>query len=174
LFDPVNLYRAATARTGNQVVNQVFYQLPFTVDIHFAYVTPEETKEKDRTPTTAWDNVTRALTEADRVYSERFHNVFVAPNVQRNPYDDDHKGRVARSLGITETKNWTHDQLRTAQYALGNLLGSATFMHGDRQLYIVENDTIISQEPTSMLVMVPDRPDHAQGYLWDEGFSSTL
>lgn len=171
LFDPASLYRAATARTGNQVVNQVFYQLPFTVDIHFAYVA-KETDEKDLP-----HNVTRALGEADRVYSERFHSVFVAPNapsLHHGPYDDDHEGRVARSLGITETKNWTHDQLRTAQYALGNLLGSATFMHGDRQLYIVENDTIISTEPTSMLVMVPDRPDHAQGYLWDEGFQQHL
>jgi mannosyl-oligosaccharide glucosidase len=47
-------------------------------------------------------------------------------------------------------------------------------MHGDRQLHIEENDTIVSQKPTSMLVMVPDRPDHAQGYLWDEGFQQHL
>jgi hypothetical protein len=45
LSNPDNQCRAATAHTGNQVVNQVFYKLPFTVDIHFSYVT-EETKEK--------------------------------------------------------------------------------------------------------------------------------
>jgi len=35
LFDPSSLYRAETAFSGNMVVQQKFYKLPFTLDIHY-------------------------------------------------------------------------------------------------------------------------------------------
>lgn len=47
-------------------------------------------------------------------------------------------------------------------------------MYGDRQIYHVENDRIISESPIAMTVIVPDRSDHAQGYLWDDGFQEQL
>ena len=37
LFDPESLYRAETSYSGNLVMMQKFYELPFLTDIHFGY-----------------------------------------------------------------------------------------------------------------------------------------
>ena len=37
LFDPSSLYRSETSYTGNLILMQRFYELPFSVDIHFGY-----------------------------------------------------------------------------------------------------------------------------------------
>jgi len=48
LFDPKALYRAVTAYTGNQLVQQKFFTLPFAMDIHFGYrETPFTPKDMD-------------------------------------------------------------------------------------------------------------------------------
>ena len=44
LFNPKALYRAETAYSGNQLVKQKFFTMPFSMDIHFGY------KEKPFTP----------------------------------------------------------------------------------------------------------------------------
>lgn len=45
LFDPTSLYRAETSYSGNLVMMQKFYELPFSVDIHFGYRNETFTKE---------------------------------------------------------------------------------------------------------------------------------
>lgn len=46
LFDPESLYRSETSYSGNLVLMQKFYEMPFSLDIHFGYrdetFTPEE------------------------------------------------------------------------------------------------------------------------------------
>lgn len=66
------------------------------------------------------------------------------------------------------------DVIATAKYALGNMLGSMTYMYGDPEVYGDEDHLIHSEPKTSMFVIVPDRPDHAQGFMWDEGFHQHL
>ena len=48
------------------------------------------------------------------------------------------------------------------------MLGSMTYMYGDRMVF--ENGTVVKQNATSLFTGVPDRPDHARGFMWDEGF----
>mmetsp|Transcript_589 Transcript_589/g.762 ORF Transcript_589/g.762 Transcript_589/m.762 type:complete len:156 (+) Transcript_589:471-938(+) len=45
LFDPTSLYRAETSYSGNLVMMQKFYELPFSMDIHFGYRDSTFTKE---------------------------------------------------------------------------------------------------------------------------------
>lgn len=52
------------------------------------------------------------------------------------------------------------------------MLGSMTYMYGDRQYF--KDSEVVSQSPRSMFVIVPDRPDHGQGFMWDEGFHQHL
>jgi len=46
LFDPSSLYRSETSYSGNLVLMQKFYEMPFSLDIHFGYrnatFTPED------------------------------------------------------------------------------------------------------------------------------------
>lgn len=82
---------------------------------------------------------------------------------------------MKKFLGLEElddSDEWSKDQIATAQYALGNMLGSMTYMYGDRQVF--KDDLVFSQAKTSMFVIVPDRPDHGQGFMWDEGFHQHL
>ena len=46
LFDPESLYRAETSYSGNLVMMQKFYELPFTTDIHFGYRNSTFTKQE--------------------------------------------------------------------------------------------------------------------------------
>ena len=46
LFNPDSLYRSETSYTGNLILMQRFYQLPFSVDIHFGYRDSTFTKEE--------------------------------------------------------------------------------------------------------------------------------
>jgi len=46
LFDPSSLYRSETSYTGNLILMQRFYELPFSVDIHFGYRDATFTKEE--------------------------------------------------------------------------------------------------------------------------------
>ena len=46
LFDPDSLYRAETSYSGNLILMQRFYELPFSVDIHFGYRDTTFTKEE--------------------------------------------------------------------------------------------------------------------------------
>ena len=46
LFDPSSLYRSETSYTGNLILMQRFYELPFSVDIHFGYRDSAFTKEE--------------------------------------------------------------------------------------------------------------------------------
>ena len=51
------------------------------------------------------------------------------------------------------------------------MLGSMSYMSGDRML--LSNDTyghVIKEADSSLFTGVPDRPDHARGFMWDEGF----
>ena len=67
---------------------------------------------------------------------------------------------------------WTDDQIATAKYALSNMLGSMTYMHGDRM--VIKNGTVTKEAESTLFANVPDRPDHAHGFMWDEGFHQHL
>mmetsp|Transcript_37923 Transcript_37923/g.46212 ORF Transcript_37923/g.46212 Transcript_37923/m.46212 type:complete len:94 (+) Transcript_37923:1086-1367(+) len=68
--------------------------------------------------------------------------------------------------------SWTDAQLSTGKYALSNMLGSMSYMYGDRMIF---QDGLVVKEADNMLfTAVPDRPDHARGFMWDEGFHQHL
>ena len=59
--------------------------------------------------------------------------------------------------------------MKAGKFAISNMLGSMTYLYGDRQIFD-ENGKIVSTPPTSLFAVVPDRPDHAHPFMWDEGF----
>jgi len=166
LFDPSALYRAATVTKGNQIVQQVFLETPFAVDFHFELHTRHglfgngAMLASDTTCSAAsWGNVTEALNRARINFQNRFQKTFLT--MERSRVHD------RRESGVTTlqvaTEQWTDDELRTAQYALGNMLSSISYMHGRSLIYDFENETITTGPQTTGLAIVPDRPDHAQG-----------
>ena len=46
------------------------------------------------------------------------------------------------------------------------------YMYGDRMIF--DDGKVIKQTPTSLFTAVPDTPDHARGFMWDEGFHQHL
>lgn len=160
LFDPASLYRAETVLTGNQVVQQIFLNVPFEMDFHFELLQPLSSMTESKrgsvvSNATSLDHITKALNFARDASEQRFRETFVK--------DD--------------TRQWSEEELDTGRYALGNLLSSITYMHGDQQIYDLKAGSVISPPEMSKLTgitIVPDRPDHAQGYLWDDGFHQQL
>jgi hypothetical protein len=205
LFDPTNLYRAATAKTGNQVLQQVFFTLPFEVDIHFLHhqqhhrsddvlstheskrgavddddeetelVVKEGTVTSMRSKDDEWDRVTTALDNARNDFVRVFSKTFIKkPQSQQQRQDPATRSSTERRTAATNigssnlssfssSSSWSGGQIRTGHYALGNMLSSITYMHGDRLVYEIETDRIVSQPSHSGWTVVPDRPDHAQG-----------
>ena len=65
-------------------------------------------------------------------------------------------------------ESWTDAQLATGKYALSNMLGSMSYMHGDRM--VLKDGMVVKEANATLFTGVPDRPDHARGFMWDEGF----
>jgi hypothetical protein len=184
LFDYSSLYRAATAMEGNQIVQQMFLTTPFEVDFHFLLQKRNngmnQTRRKENasvcsTPTnTSWQEVSDALEDAKYRFQERFQQTFLnASHKQTMDILGDNKGITSLRFHVS-TLQWTEDQLQTAQYALGNMLSSITYMQGTSQVFDNESGQIITKPRSTGLSIVSDRPDHAQGYLWDDGFHQQL
>ena len=62
--------------------------------------------------------------------------------------------------------------MRTGKYALSNMLGSMAYMHGDRMIF--KDGKVIKEAESTLIAVVPDRQDHAHGFMWDEGFHQHL
>lgn len=168
LFDPNYLYLEETAFEGNQVLQQKFFKLPFSLDIHFGY--------RDTPFTEAEMNVTEAtesFKKAEAALDKRFDEVFVHNGHQNTSHINGMPKVMSKFLELDDSEEWSEDQIATAKYAIGNMLGSMTYMYGTRQLFNKDHK-IVSESPRSMFVIVPDRPDHAQGFMWDEGFHQHL
>ena len=71
-----------------------------------------------------------------------------------------------------ESESWTDAQLATGKYALSNMLGSMSYMHGDRM--VLQDGMVVKEANATLFTGVPDRPDHARGFMWDEGFHQHL
>jgi Glycosyl hydrolase family 63 C-terminal domain len=175
LFDPSSLYRSATVMTGNQIVQQAFLMSPFQVDFYLNLQT--------NSPTSAWtmchsgwqEATTTALKKARSNFQSRFKDIFINRQQQKRQQDvTTHSDMVAWHRRTSILPSWTNDQIQTAQYALGNMLGSISYMHGKSQIYDHETKSIRYGPMTAGWTIVPDRPDHAQGYLWDDGFHQQL
>jgi len=70
-------------------------------------------------------------------------------------------------------KKWSDEMIAAGKFALSNMLGSMTYSYGDRMIFD-DNGQVVSEEPTSLFAVVPDRPDHAHAFMWDEGFQQHL
>ena len=170
LFDPEDLYRAETAYSGNLVVMQKFYKLPFALDLHFGYRNETFSKAEMN-----FDKTTESLKKAEDDFQNDFNTVFVQGQSNQPSESESVIEEKLRSLNSKHSHlngNWTQDQLDTCQYALGNMLGSMTYMHGDSM--VLRNGTVVKLDPKSLICIVPDRPDHPQGFMWDEGFHQHL
>jgi Glycosyl hydrolase family 63 N-terminal domain/Glycosyl hydrolase family 63 C-terminal domain len=179
LFDRESLYRAETARTGNQVVLQVFFNIPFEVDYHFLHHAPvcdeldpiveegtkivvnDHTSKSNREDD--WERVTEALACSRDNFERDFARTFIDnPQLQQRRANAVVNNQQ-RTESISSSTSWSDERIRTAHYALSNMLSSITYMHGDRQVYDIEKDRIVSEHTLSAWTIVPDRPDHAQG-----------
>lgn len=45
-------------------------------------------------------------------------------------------------------------------------------MYGDWMIF--EGEEIVTKAPRSLFTATPDKPDHARGFMWDEGFHNHL
>ena len=52
------------------------------------------------------------------------------------------------------------------------MLGSMVYMHGDRMIF--KDNKVVKEADSTLFAVVPDRPDHAHGFMWDEGFQQHL
>ena len=75
LFDPTSLYRAETSYSGNLVMMQKFYELPFTTDIHFGYRNTTFTKEQ-----MDFDSMTDVFQSAEDSFDKTFAEKIVNSN----------------------------------------------------------------------------------------------
>lgn len=169
LFDPSSLYRSATAMRGNQIVQQIFLSTPFQVDFHLRLQLKTNRSLTMSKCHSSWEEVTVALHRAQSNFQSRFEDTFI-----NEPRDATRQNDSVSSHRRTSSLPWTQEQIRTAQYALGNLLSSISYMHGTSQIYDNATKGIRSGPLTAGWTIVPDRPDHAQGYLWDDGFHQQL
>lgn len=120
------------------------------------------------------EEATASLTAGKAAFDEAFDSKIV--NAVTDKQKEGIMLRKALNLsGKMETdvnESWTEAQLATGKYALSNMLGSMSYMHGDR---MVLKDGLVVKEPNATLFTgVPDRPDHARGFMWDEGFHQHL
>ncbi|KAG7364833.1 glycosyl hydrolase family 63 protein [Nitzschia inconspicua] len=161
LFDASSLYRAETVLVGNQIVQQLFLTTPFQVDFHLRLHESKYAASHDSLCQPSWEEVTTASNEARHRFQRRFKNIFMGGRQTE-------VSSIHRRMSSLE---WTREQIRMAQYALGNMLSSISYMHGTSQIY----DSVTKGIRTGLgWTIVPDRPDHAQGYLWDDGFHQQL
>ena len=158
LFDSASLYREDNSFSGNLVTVQKFYQLPFTVDLHFGYREKAWTSEE-----TKMVNTKSNLDEAELKFNHQFTKTFV---------NKSGASEVKSAFLQSDTQDWTKGQRETAKYALSNMLGSIAYMYGDRMIY--KDGKVVKQEPTHLFTGIPDRPDHGRGFMWDEGFHQHL
>lgn len=177
LFDPSSLYRAETALVGNQIVQQLFLTTPFQVDVHLNLLLSLQSSNNgalDNVPSqchSSWDSTTASIDTARRRFQERFGDVFLSHHHHKSHTNKDELSLARRHLSVQE---WTKEQIEMAQYALGNMLSSISYMHGASQIYDNVTQSVTWGPVTSGWTIVPDRPDHAQGYLWDDGFHQQL
>ena len=76
LFDPSSLYRSETSYSGNLILMQRFYEVPFSVDIHFGYRNSTFTKNEM--------DVEKA-TESFKAGSDNFDKEFTDRIINANP-----------------------------------------------------------------------------------------
>jgi hypothetical protein len=118
LADAASLYREDNAFSGNLITVQRFYQLPFSVDLHFGYRdSPWTPEEMDTT------EVTNSLEKAESGFDSRFEETFFS------------KIEDESFLATDAQPHITDEQIDTAKYGLSNMLGSIAYMYGDRMIY---------------------------------------
>lgn len=175
LFDPSALYRAETSYTGNLVLMQKFYQTPFSIDIHFGYRDQAFSKEDmDIDTTTAAIAASKAA--FDREFEDKIMNSTSSVSHQHlESVLMDKAWAYTKKAQVSDApiKNtWRDNAIATGKYALSNMLGSMTYMHGDRM--VLNDGLVVKEKDNTLFAVVPDRPDHARGFMWDEGFHQHL
>lgn len=107
LFDLDSLYRAETAMKGNQVLQQKFYKMPFTLDIHFGY-RDEPFTEADMNTTTA----TESFNKAEAALDKRFDQIFVHNSHKNSSHINGMPKAMSKFLGLEQLDDgdeWSKD-----------------------------------------------------------------
>ena len=78
-----------------------------------------------------------------------------------------YRSRLCAALALCDGAT-PPDRLHVARHALGNLLGSITFFHG--QGLVATDGWYEPLPPASLFTGVPSRAYFPRGFLWDEGF----
>jgi hypothetical protein len=118
LFNPDALYRAETAYEGNQLVKQKFFNLPFSMDIHFSY--------KNLTGEMDYEKTTQALKEAEEKFDQEFEERFVNGKKSGNKFEN------INNVQDKPDNKWTDEEMTAGKFAISNMLGSMTYLYGDR------------------------------------------
>ena len=66
------------------------------------------------------------LEEAELKFNHKFTETFVKKSAA---------SEVKSAFSKSDTQEWTKGERETAKYALSNMLGSITYMYGDRMIY---------------------------------------
>jgi len=124
------------------------------------------------------EEMTAAFAVGQATFDQSFESKIVnakQSSVQRKPtLYEKFKSYQQRATGSDlRSDSWTDAQLATGKYALSNMLGSMSFMHGDRMV-LSSDGLVVKQKDATLFTAVPDRPDHARGFMWDEGFHQHL
>ena len=101
LFDPDSLYRAGTPYSGNLVMIEKFYQLPFQVDIHFGYRNSSWTKEE-----MDFDKATASFIHGEAGFDTKFEEVFMKEK-KTEPIIPNFMGHLIKS-GLGQS-TWTEE-----------------------------------------------------------------
>lgn len=146
--------------------------MPFSLDIHFGYRNSTFTKE-DMDIDAANASFTAGAAKFDSEFQDRIVNAN-SKSAKTEEVDSLtlQKAEHLAEKQVTDTASWTDAELATGKYALSNMLGSMTYMHGDRM--ILQDGAVVKEADATLFAVVPDRPDHAHGFMWDEGFHQHL
>lgn len=75
-------------------------------------------------------------------------------------------------------KKFDLDEIKIAQFALSNLLGSISYFYGDTLRYYKPNESsenmIVRTKPGELLATAPGRSFFPRGFFWDEGFEQLV
>lgn len=118
LFNPDALYRAETAYEGNQLVKQKFFNLPFSMDIHFSY--NNLTGEMD------YDKVSDALNQAEDKFDKEFEERFV--NNKKKDKGLKISEKIDEFIEESGENDWTDEEKAAGKFAISNMLGSMTYL----------------------------------------------
>jgi mannosyl-oligosaccharide glucosidase len=126
-------------------------ELPFTLDITFQGTSNLSSFNEDIISLPIGDDYSKLLANKRQEFEEKFSDKF---QLKRKGYGD--------------------DEIKVAEAALSNMLGSIGYFYGASKVQSVHNKGPVPYWKAPLLTGVPSRSFFPRGFLWDEGFHGLL